>query len=219
MKNLLLPSLACLCVFACRSLPRPIFPEEARFLENNRKYREHPTVNPVPIFKSDQGAYNLNICMGDTTILDERVRWFCDCPRTGAKVEETITMLFIDDVHMVYYRNFRIEDTHLDLEKLPRKYVKIGVYEQKPSPLAPGESKLTVILQKPVVKDTLDPPVTMIFNMRDQVLELDSIYFRKKPSGISRDDSSIETMRRKIRDIMPLKHIWYIFSPTPFTLN
>jgi hypothetical protein len=222
MKNALFLFAACASLLACKTTYYPNFPELGPYYLVSKESQRLAMIHQFA-----QGVYHFDVCMKDSTIEDQNIMWFCDCSEPEKEVKETISLLFVDDARVLYFKNFNKSNTKLDLDKLDRKYLKIGIYKIMPSTEDSTMSDLTMSLHYPSSKDSTDRPIRLLFQVKDTVLSLKKMEYVRQSNGVLADTDGgmgISTRETKYVSIDPPKEFSYqtmdfVFAPTPFQLS
>jgi hypothetical protein len=118
---------------------KPYFPESADFFQKNQtEARPGSGSAPFPApRRHQQGFYTFNICTKETEYQGELIDWFCYCADEGASEPlETIALMFIDDVRVLFFRNpyqyFDMKEEEkrgwLHLDDIHDKVTRLGIY-------------------------------------------------------------------------------------------
>jgi hypothetical protein len=223
MKNLAICLVLGVLLVSCKATYYPEFKETKDY------YGESLRTNQLQsIHQFAEGVYHFDVCMKDTTLEDQNIKWFCDCKEPEKQIKETISVVFVDDVRVVYYKNFDKKNTELSIDKLDRKYLKVGVYKIYPSPINATQSEVKMTLRYPSSKDSLENPIHLYFQLSDTALSLTKMEYVKREAGVMTDsEGGLGTLSRspaRWSFISPPNEFSYqtmdfVFAPTPFQLK
>ncbi len=171
-----------LLLFSCKTTYHPFFQDTADYYKRTVANNGHSAIK-----KADEGVYHFKVCMKDTTFSEEKIRWFCDCAEPDAKVKEVISMVFVDDARVVYYKNFDLNSREIKLDKTHRNYFKIGIYTFERPPSDASNTELKVTLHYPSSKDSAEFPIHLYFDVTGDHLSLQKMDYVKRQTGISPD--------------------------------